>query len=490
MSEGVADRGGPASDDILDLPAAGPTVIRGGMLRVLGYGAGIVLSVASAVVLLRYLSVEDFGRYTQVIALVTIVAGLTDAGMTSIGVREYSVRERSEGRALLRNLLGMRLVVTAAGIAIALAFAVAAGYTAPMLAGLLLAGVALVFQISQGTIGVPLQSGLRLGWVTALELLRQGGTVLALLVAVGAGAGLAVLLAAPLPIAIALLVLTGWLVRGPVSLRPAFDRDTWSWVLALTLPFAAATTVGVIYAYVTIVIMSVVSTEAETGIFGAAFRVFVVIATVPGLLVMTAFPVLARAARDDRRRLGYAVQRLFEVCAILGVGVALVTVVAAPTVIELLAGETYDGAAPVLQIQGFALLASFLVALGGFALLSLRRHRPLLLANGAALATSAGLTLALAPGEGAIGAAYANLGGEAVLVAGCFWALSRGENGARVSLELMPRVLLAAAAGVAIALLVPLGPLACAALAGTVYAAVLVLLRAVPVEVFDALRSR
>jgi O-antigen/teichoic acid export membrane protein len=484
------ERGPVASDDILDLPEAGPTVIRGGVLRVLGYAAGVVISVASAVVLLRYLSVADFGRYTQAIALVTIVAGLTDAGMTSIGVREYSVREGAARDTLMRNLLGIRLVLTAAGLALALGFALAAGYTAAMLAGVALAGVALVLQVAQGTIGVPLQSGLRLGWVTALDLLRQCGTVLALLAGAVAGAGLAVLLAAPLPAALALLVLTGWLVRGRVPLAPAFDRATWRWLLALTLPFAAATAVGVIYAYVTVVLMSLVATEQETGIFGAAFRVFVVIATIPGLLVMTAFPVLARAARDDRRRLGYAVQRLFEVCMILGIAVALVTVVAAPTIIEVLAGPKYDGSVAVLRIQGIVLLPSFLVALGGFALLSLRRHRALLLANAAALATASALTLALAPDHGALGAAYANLGGESVLVAGYFLALRRGEDGTRISFELMPRLTLAAAAGVAVAFVVPLHPLLAAALAGAVYVGSLVLLRAVPVEVFEALRPR
>ena len=483
-------RGGLAGEDILDLPTAGPAIIRGGLLRVVGFGVGLVVSVGSAVVLLRYLSVADFGHYTQVIALVTIVAGLTEAGMTSIGVREYSVREGADADNLMRNLLGLRLVLTTAGVVIAIGFGLVAGYSSAMLVGVALAGVALVLQVVQGTIGVPLQSGLRLGWVTALDLLRQGGTALALVAAVVGGAGLALLLAAPLPVAVVLVAITVWLVRGQLTPAPAFDRATWRWMLALTLPFAAATAVGVIYAYVTIVLMGLVSTEQETGIFSAAFRIFAVIVTVPGLLVMTAFPLLARAARDDRERLGYAVQRLFEVCMILGVGVALITVVGAPTIIDVLAGRKYADAVAVLRVQGIALLASFLVALGGYALLSLRRHRALLITNGLALATAVALTLALAPGHGAVGTAYANLAGEAVLVGGYFLALRRGEDGARISLELLPRVALAAAAGVAVALLVQASPLLGAALAGAAYVAGLVLLRAVPAEILEALRAR
>ncbi|MEJ7826491.1 MAG: oligosaccharide flippase family protein, partial [Solirubrobacteraceae bacterium] len=247
------------SRDILDTPQAGPKVIRGSILRVFGYGAGVLLGVGSAALLLRYLPVADFGRYTAAVSLVTIVAGLTDAGMTSIGVREYTVREGEDRDRLMRNLLGMRVVLTVVGVVVAIGFAAVAGYTDPVVLGIALAGAALVVQVVQGTIGVPLQSGLRLGWVTGLDLLRQAGMVLALVVAVLAGAGLAVLLAAPLPGAIVLVLITLALVRGVVPMRPAFDGETWKTLLTLTLPFAAATAVGTIYVYLTIVLMSLVA---------------------------------------------------------------------------------------------------------------------------------------------------------------------------------------------------------------------------------------
>lgn len=477
------------SGDILDTPQAGPKVVRGSVLRVLGYGAGVLLSVGSAAVLLRYLSVADFGRYAAALSLVTIVAGLTDAGMTSIGVREYTVREGEDRDRLMRNLLGMRIVLTVAGVVIAIGFGLLAGYTDAILLGIALAGAALIVQVAQGTIAVPLHSGLRLGWITGLDLLRQAGMVLALVIAVLAGAGLAALLAAPLPVAIVLVFITLALVRGAVPVRPAFDRETWRRLLALTLPFAAATAVGTIYVYLTIVLMSLVASEQQTGIFGASFRVFVVLAGVPGLLIMSAFPLLARAARDDRVRLGYAVQRLFEICVICGVGIAVVTVAAAPAIIDLLGGSAYAEAVPVLRVQAIALLASFLVALGGYALLSLHRHRALLIANAVALVASAGLTLTLAPGLGAIGAAYATVAGESVLAIGYLLALLRGDDGVRISPAVLPRVALAAAAAGSVMLLALPSALV-AVLCGCVFLAVLVVLRAVPAEVVEAWRGR
>ena len=84
----------PASETphLLDTPEAGPAAIRGGAIRVAGFGAGVAITTLSAALLFRHLGVDDGGRYVTVVALVSIVAGLTDAGLTGIAMRELVVR--------------------------------------------------------------------------------------------------------------------------------------------------------------------------------------------------------------------------------------------------------------------------------------------------------------------------------------------------------------------------------------------------------------
>ena len=161
------------SRDLLDTPEAGPAAIRGGALRVGGYMAGVLLSVGSAALLFRHLGVADAGRYVTVLALVSIVAGLTDVGLTSIGVRELAVRAGDERHRLVRSIIGLRIALTSAGVVGAVAFAAAAGYDSTLVVGTLLAGIGLVVQNLQSTLGIALMVRLRLGWVTLLELIRQ-----------------------------------------------------------------------------------------------------------------------------------------------------------------------------------------------------------------------------------------------------------------------------------------------------------------------------
>jgi O-antigen/teichoic acid export membrane protein len=475
------------SAHVLDLPSAGGRVIRGSVLRVAAYLGGVLLGIVGAALMTRHLGAADFGRYITVVSVIAVAAGLSEAGLLNIGIREYSVREGERRERLLRNLLGIRLVVTGIGSALAIAFSAVAGYTSQMIIGTFLVGVALVATTLQQTLGIPLSSELRLGWLSVVELIRQLATVIGIVALVLGGAGLLPFFAIQLPVALAVLILTVLLVRGRGSLRPSFARAEWAKLRHAVLPYAVANAVGVLYGYLAIIVLSLVSSPDETGYFGAAFRVFLVVAGIPSLLVASAFPILARAARDDHARLAYASQRLWDISLIVGAGLALGTVVGAPVAIEVIGGSGFKPSVDVLRVQGGALLPSFVFGVWGFALLALARYRGILIANAVAVVVAATITLALAPPFGAFGASFATLAGDSCLAVGYGIVLMRRNPEFRVSPHLVPRVALACAIG-ACALLIPGLPNAVTlTLAAAAYLTVLVAVRAVPTEIWDAL---
>jgi O-antigen/teichoic acid export membrane protein len=474
--------------DLLDTPLAGPAAIRGGALRVAGYGAGVLLSVVSAALLFRHLGVVDSGRYILVLSLITIVQGLTDAGITGIGTRELSVLTGGERDRLVRNLLGLRLVLTVVGIVGAILFTIAAGYPSVLVAGTALAGFGLVVQNLQSTLALSLMSGLRLGWVTALELVRQF-LVSALIVAlVVAGASLLPFLAIPIPAAFVVLTLTAVIVRADVPLLPSFERQEWVRLARETVSFAAATAVNVLYFRIAIVLVSLLSTARQTGYFGTSFRIIEVLVMVPTVMVSAVFPIFARAARDDHQRLGYALQRTFEAAAIMGSLVALALSLGAPFAIDVVAGPGFGPAKDVLRIQALSFVASFPAMVFGFTLLSLRRHRELLVVNLVALAFTAALVTVLTLADGARGAAIATTIGEFVLAIALAVALVRAAPHLRPSLAIVPKIAIAGAAGASLALL-GLSPLPLAIAASAVFIGVLLVIRGVPEELLIELRG-
>jgi len=203
--------------------------------------------------------------------------------------------------------------------------------------------------------------------------------------------------------------------------------------------------------------------------------------------VSSAFPVLARAARDDRERLRYAVQKLWEIALLLGAGLAVCTVVGAPAAIRLIAGTGFEPSVDILRLQAGALLGAYLVATWGFTLLSLGRYLGILAANSVALVVSAVTTLTLAPELGGRGAALATLLGETSLAVAYGLVLIRARPDLRPSLGILPRAGLASGAAASVLLLPGTGAFVDLVAAVVVYAIAAVVLRAIPREVREAL---
>jgi O-antigen/teichoic acid export membrane protein len=483
----------PAADratDILDTPEAGPAAIRGATLRVVGYALGVALSVGSAALLFRHLGVQDSGRYVTIVSLVAGAAALSDAGLTVLGMRELTVLRERERSRFMRDLLGLRVVLTGAGILGAIVFAVAAGYGQSLVAGTALAGIGQLAISVQSTLSVSLMTRLRLGWVTAIELIRQAVSVAAIAALVVAGATLVPFLAVPILAGLVILALVVWLVRADIPVVPAFHPGRWKALVRDTIAFSIAAAVGVLYFRAAVVLTSLIASATVTGLFAAAFRVVEVLIAVPQLLVSAAFPIFARSARDDHDRLAYGVQRVFEVCMILGGWIALSLALAAPLAIEIVAGPEFEGSEPVLRIQSVALLAAFASASWGYAMLSLHLYRQALVMALSALAVSAALTLTLVPRWDAEGAAVAVAVGEVYVAVLGGTLVLRHSPRLRPKLGVLPRIGLAAALAALPALIPGIPQVALVAAATVIYFTVLVLLRAIPDELLVEVRRR
>jgi O-antigen/teichoic acid export membrane protein len=479
------------STDILDTGDAGGRFIRGGLGLSGAYVVNLLLSLAAVPLVIRHLGPVDYGRFASVMAIIFIVAGFTEAGLTSLGVREYSNLSKPDGVSLLRNLIGLRLTTTAIGIVVTMAIFAGAGLPAVMVLGVAVAGSGLMVRMVADNYTVPLTVQLRLGWVALTGIAYQFTLCAGYVILVLAGAGVLPLLAVVIAASAVQLFGVAALVRHEISAVPAFDLRVWRRLLRETLPFAAAAAVGVIYFRETLVLMSLLSSARETGYYSAAFKIVEVLTTVPWILVSSGLPILARAARDDSARLGYAVQRLFEVGLILGVWVSASTIVGARLGIEVVAGAKFHPSIEVLEIQALAVVTSFIAAILGYALLSLRQYRQLLRANILAVTIVTVLALVLIPAYGARGAAIAPTVGEACLGLAYAVSLARSNAHLRLSLGVVPRLMIGLVAGLAVAYALPVSSeLIRLVVLAAVYFPLLYVLKAIPPEMMSAVVRR
>lgn len=466
-------------------PDAGAIALRGGAIRVAGYVAGVLISLGAATILVRHLGIPGFGRYVTVMSLIALVGGVTEAGTYVYGIREFTARAASDRQMFMSNLLTMRLGLAAVGAALAVCFSLVAGYKSVLVFGALVAGVGLLAQVTGDVLSISLQAQLELGRLTAVDLARR----LLALVLIGLlallGAGLLPLLAAQVVAGGVAVGLVAWIVRSSARIRLSFDVQAWRQLLRESSLYAIAMSIGAIYFYVTVVLMSLIASATQTGFFATSFRVTQVALGVPVLLLTAIFPLMSREPIDEGHRAG-TIGKVFTVAVICGVWMSIVIALGASFLIEVIAGSKGRGAIAVLRIQGIVLTASFISASSSLRLISLRRYRPLIFTSLFALALDLALGLALIPGLGARGGAWADVITEALAALGLTAVLMRAAPQHDIKASLVPPVLLAGGLS-ATTLLLPVAPVARAIIATLIYFSVLALTRTLPEELFHAI---
>jgi O-antigen/teichoic acid export membrane protein len=475
-------------------PGSSGVAIRGGAIRVVGYVAGVLVSLGSATILVRHLGIPSFGRYVTVTSLVALVAGMTEAGIAVYGMREWAARGEADRRQLMANLLSLRLILATVGIVCATLFGLAVGYRQALVLGTLVAGAGLLIQVVADVLSISLQAQLRLGRLTAVELSRR---VVALML-IGAlallGAGLLPFFAASTLAAATALALMARIVRSSITIRLGFDRQVWRELLAETLPYAVGLSIASIYFYVTVIVMSLIATATQTGLFGASFRVTQVALTIPGLLLTAIFPLMTRpppgphdAADSAAKAPGDMVGKVFRVGVICGVWMSMTMALSAPFLIDVIGGSHARAAIPVLRIQAVVLVVSFLSTASAFYLVSLRRYRPLLIASACGLAVNILLAVVLVSALGARGGAIADVVSEVLMATGLTAVLMRAVPEHQINARFLPPVLLAGALSATV-LLLPVSSVARALAATVIYFGVLGAAGAIPDELITAVR--
>ena len=475
----------PQPLEVAGLPDEAGALIRGSLVRVQAYVLVSLLAVVATAVVARHLGVSRFGQYATVLSVTALISTVTDAGMTSVANRDYALLEGERRTAMLGSLLGLRMFLTVIGAAFAVGFAFVAHYDTALILGMLAASLSIFPLIVYHTLSVPLTNQLRLGTLSLLELARQTLWV-ALVVALSAlNAGVLPLLATVLVANLSMIPLIVYASRDArLSLR--IRRSGWRALAGATVAFSVATATATVYMYGTQMMTSLVTSHYQAGLFAVSFRTFIVLGAVPALVATGTVPVLARAGRNESAQLSYVLRRYLETSMIGGLGLALVIAAGSELIIAIVAGPRFHGAVRVLEIQSFALIATFTASACSFGLLALHRYGRLLLANASALVVMVIATILLARAHGAMGAAVASICGEATVAMLMLVGIVQARRECWLGIGFVLKLALAAACALPLVVEPWLNPLLRATAVAVIYAAVIVATRAIPGEVLDA----
>ncbi len=387
----------------------------------LGQGLGFVASIAIS----RLLGVRSFGEYATVMAMIFVATVAAEAGIEASLTREIA-RDPGRSRSLLAASIRAKAAIGGA-ITLLLALPPVANLLAPgpgSVTAVRLAGVLLTLNAVNSSFSAVFRAWGRMDVVLGINLAGQAvqlvGVVTVLLAAPSVTAVVAWFTAVQVAelAAGALLFRRGEPPRTAAEDLPAGRRDTAAALLRRSLPFALAGLLGTLELRVDLFLVQAVCGAVVVAAYSVAMRLSEALGLVPNSLFAALFPALSAAHGEAGSPRGERLYgRALRFVLVLGGAAAAAGLLFADVLVRLTFGPAYaPAAAPlrVLAVMLVPLLANRTTTLHLYASGRERRANVLEAVN---LTLRAGLGLAFVTRWGAVGAAWANLVAETVVLA-------------------------------------------------------------------------
>jgi O-antigen/teichoic acid export membrane protein len=225
------------------------------------------------------------------------------------------------------------------------------------------------------------------------------------------------------------------LLRRQVAYRPAWHGPLIRRVFVGGLPFLVWVIFGEIYVRIDVVMLSLMTSAAVVGWYGAAFRVYGTLLFVPHILNTAVFPALVRmgARKAGEADFARATERLLRYLLAVAAPIAVGTVLIADPFLLLLYGPgAFQNAGVPLKIMGLSILLVCVDVMLGATLIAKGREKAWSLMAVAAAVFNPAMNAWMIPltqqhyGNGGIGAAAATFLTEAFMMIGALLLMPGG----------------------------------------------------------------
>jgi len=437
-----------------------------------GSGLASLIGLFTFVAVTRGLGPEAFGDFTTAMAFLFLPIVVADVGIAAAVLREISASpERTDH--VMSAALPLRALIAAGAVGLALAVGMAIPFSGQTKTAILIGSLGSFLHLLTLSLLPAIQAQLKMQWAVAANLAGRLLTLGLTLAALGAGLGFKSIVSAHVAGLAVTFVLHLVVVARLVSLRPIVDTAYWRNLVRGALALGLAVSLAQIYFRVDTLLLALLKSSAEVGLYGAAFKFIELSQLIVSAVAISIFPPLARFTASGDPRRYWLIQKSFDVLIAVAAPLALVMVALSSQIILLTAGSEYLQAGAALQLLAPYVLFSFVNGLLIRILLASSRDRTLLGLAVSTLALNIALNLVFIPAYGFKAAAVASVVSEACMLVPA--AVAVGRLGALPSLRYAGTVALATGAMAAALLLLPGPPLVVAGLAGAAYLAVLLL---------------
>jgi O-antigen/teichoic acid export membrane protein len=364
-----------------------------------------ILAIISIRLSTKYLGTTQYGYLTIITALFTLFGTLTDWGLTTIAGREIArTPEHADYIIGLNVTIRTLFTIVVTPIIIFMGLLIYHADSPELKIGLVILSITLFTSTLQSSVATIFVAKMRNDLTAAIEVITKVLSVASILLVIQYDLGYYGYVWAMVIISIISLIITLFVTRRYVKLRPIFDVAGWKKAFLVSLPLGAVQIMNVVYFSIDSLLLSVMRTPVEVGYYGVSYNVISYVMLVPSMFMLSAMPALSTATRE---RLKVMIQKAFDAMTILGIPIFVGGVLLAKYIILGVSNADFLPAVPAFQILMIGAGTSFIGAVFGNAMVATDNQNRLIRLTLIVMITNIVLNLILIPRFGISGAAAA-----------------------------------------------------------------------------------
>src|SRR3989339_872816 len=319
---------------------------------------GTVLALVSIGFITRYLGKEGFGDYPTVLAFFAFFSAIADLGLYAISTREIS-RPESDERNILGNVFAIRLAVSFFILLASPLFILFFPYSGGVKVGVVIGASAYFFASGYSVLIGLFQKRLAMDKVAIGEFIGKVVQLTIVVLAVKSDFGFLAIVSSLLFNMLASFAVIYLFSKKYIAFSLRFDVQAWKKFLKESYPVGISAIIIFAYFKLDTILLSILKTNADVGIYSAAYKVVENVAFFPAMFVGLVMPIMSRYIFHERKKFERVADKTFKVFLILAVPLVIGAVFFAKNIIGLIGGSGYEDSVLVLKILAFAMAFIF-----------------------------------------------------------------------------------------------------------------------------------
>ena len=341
-------------------------------IQIIGKGVSTLLGLAAVAIMTRTLGVEKFGWYITTTGFLQFIGIISDFGFT-VTTSNMLSEPAFDKKKLLNTIFTWRFLTALIFQGLAPLLILFFPYPREIKIAVTIITVSFfALALQQVFIGY-CRAHLRVVMVTWAEILGRVALVIGVALAAWRHAGFLPMMAA---ITVASILSAGYMWTKILPIRFCLDRAISKALFYKMWPTALSVIFNAFYLQADRVILPLYVSQAEVGIYGAAYRVLDITIQIAAIVMGLIMPLITYAwSRNLKEEFARRYQLSFDLlCLILLPMIAGIVVLAQP-IMRLIAGRDFSGAGELLKWLGLSIFGTCFGMVFGHIALAINRQK-------------------------------------------------------------------------------------------------------------------